>query len=63
MRFIANLKNYLISMRVGGLKSFCLSDKKMKADTDWSIKAMHIKTPSHVWRPRSERQVPWTLYS
>ena len=35
---ISNLKNYL----VGGI---CLSDKKMKADTDWSIAAMHIKTP------------------
>ena len=50
---IANLKNYLISMRAGGLKSFCLSDKKMKADTDWSIKAMHIKTPSQNTQIRS----------
>lgn len=35
---IANLKKYV----KGGL----LSDKKMKEDTDWSIKAMRIKTPS-----------------
>lgn len=36
---ISNLKNY----KVGGL---WLNDKKMKNDTDWSIKAMNIKTPS-----------------
>ena len=36
---ISNLKHYL----VGGI---CLSDKKMKEDTDWAIQAMHIKTPS-----------------
>lgn len=36
---ISNLKNYLM----GGI---CLSDKKMKADTDWAIQAMRIKTPS-----------------
>ncbi len=35
---IANLKNYTR----GGL----LSDAAMKKDTDWSIQAMHIKTPS-----------------
>ncbi len=35
---ISSLKNY---------KKFgMLNDKKMKQDTDWSIKAMHIKTPS-----------------
>ena len=34
---ISNLKSYL----AGG---FCLSDKKMKEDTDWAIQAMHIKT-------------------
>ena len=36
---IANIGEYL----VGGV---CLSEKKMRADTDWSIKAMSIKTPS-----------------
>ena len=36
---ISNLKSYL----VGGVY---LSDKKMAKDTDWSIQAMHIKTPS-----------------
>ena len=36
---ISNLNSY----KVGGL---WLSDKKMKDDTAWSIKAMNIKTPS-----------------
>ena len=43
---ISNLKNYLL----GG---FCLSDKKMKTDTDWSIQAMRIKTPSQNTEIRS----------
>ena len=38
---ISSLKDYLL----GGI---CLSDKKMRDDTDWSIQAMHIKTPSPV---------------
>ena len=36
---ISNLKEYLI----GGI---CLSDKRMAQDTEWSIHAMRIKTPS-----------------
>ncbi len=36
---ISNLKNYLIA-------GVCLSEKKMREDTDWAIEAMHIKTPS-----------------
>ena len=36
---ISNLKSYLMG-------HICLSDKKMREDTDWSIQAMHIKTPS-----------------
>ncbi|MEA4933415.1 MAG: ATP-binding cassette domain-containing protein [Lawsonibacter sp.] len=36
---ISSLKDYL----VGGV---CLSDKKMAKKTDWSIQAMHIKTPN-----------------
>ena len=36
---ISNLKKY----RVGGL---FLSDRKMKNDTDWAIRAMRIKTPN-----------------
>lgn len=36
---ISNLKNYKI-------KKLFLSKRKMKKDTDWSIKAMRIKTPS-----------------
>ena len=36
--------------RVGGL---LLSDKKMKRDTQWSIKSMRIKTPSHRTKIRS----------
>ena len=32
---------------------FCLSDKKMKTDTDWSIQAMRIKTPSQNTEIRS----------
>ena len=36
---ISNLKNYLM----GGV---CLDDKKMREDTEWSIQAMHIKTPT-----------------
>ena len=31
----------------------CLSDKKMREDTDWSIQAMHIKTPSQSTQIRS----------
>ena len=43
---ISNLKGYLM----GGV---CLSDKKMREDTDWAIKAMHIKTPSQSTQIRS----------
>ena len=43
---ISNLKHYLI----GGI---CLSNKKMKADTEWAIDAMHIKTPSQKTQIRS----------
>ena len=43
---ISNLKSYLI----GGI---CLSDKKMRADTEWSIQAMRIKTPSQETQIRS----------
>ena len=43
---ISNLKNYLM----GGV---CLSDKRMRDDTDWSIQAMHIKTPSQKTQIRS----------
>lgn len=43
---ISNLKGYLL----GGV---VLSDKKMKEDTDWSIQAMHIKTPSQKTQIRS----------
>lgn len=43
---ISNIKSYL----VGGV---CLSNKKMKEDTDWSIQAMHIKTPSQHTQIRS----------
>lgn len=43
---ISSLKNYLL----GGI---CLSDKKMKEDTDWSIQAMRIKTPSQNTQIRS----------
>lgn len=43
---ISNLKNYLI----GGI---CLSDKKMREDTEWSIQAMRIKTPSQETQIRS----------
>ena len=43
---ISNLKNYLM----GGI---CLSDKKMKVDTDWAIQAMRIKTPSQSTQIRS----------
>ena len=43
---ISNLKSYLL----GGV---CLSDKKMKEDTDWAIQAMHIKTPSQKTQIRS----------
>ena len=31
----------------------CLSEKKMKEDTDWAIQAMHIKTPSQSTQIRS----------
>ena len=43
---ISNLKNYLI----GGI---CLSNKKMRQDTEWSIQAMRIKTPSQETQIRS----------
>ena len=43
---VANLNSYLM----GGI---CLSDKKMSADTEWSIEAMHIKTPSQKTQIRS----------
>ena len=43
---ISNLKNYLI----GGI---CLSEKKMRQDTEWSIQAMRIKTPSQDTQIRS----------
>ena len=43
---ISNLKNYLI----GGI---CLSNKKMRQDTEWSIQAMRIKTPSQDTQIRS----------
>ena len=44
---ISNLKSYLM----GGV---CLSDKKMSEDTDWSIQAMRIKTPSQKTQIRSQ---------
>ena len=53
---ISNLNSYLIGgvpredKKIG---AFCLSDKKMKADTDWAIKAMRIKTPSQSAQIRS----------
>lgn len=43
---ISNLSGYLM----GGI---CLSSKKMADDTDWSIQAMHIKTPSQKTQIRS----------
>lgn len=43
---ISNLHSYL----VGGI---CLSNKKMDKDTQWSIEAMHIKTPSQQTQIRS----------
>ena len=43
---ISNLKSYLM----GGI---CLSDKKMRADTEWAIQAMRIKTPSQDTQIRS----------
>ena len=43
---ISNLNSYL----VGGV---CLSNKKMDADTQWSIDAMRIKTPSAKTQIRS----------
>ena len=43
---ISSLKDYL----VGGIM---LDDKKMRKDTDWSIQAMHIKTPSQHTQIRS----------
>ena len=43
---ISNLQHYL----VGGI---CLSEKKMREDTDWSISAMRIKTPSQKTQIRS----------
>ena len=35
---------------MGGI---CLSDKKMRQDTDWAIQAMRIKTPSQKTQIRS----------
>jgi len=43
---ISNLSSYLMG-------SLCLSEKKMKQDTDWAIQAMHIKTPSQTTQIRS----------
>ncbi|HIY37719.1 MAG TPA: ATP-binding cassette domain-containing protein, partial [Candidatus Agathobaculum merdigallinarum] len=43
---ISSLKDYLM----GGI---CLSDKKMSEQTEWAIKAMHIKTPSQKTQIRS----------
>ena len=43
---ISNLKSYLM----GGI---CLSDKKMRQDTEWAIQAMRIKTPSQDTQIRS----------
>ena len=43
---ISNLNSYLMG-------SLCLSEKKMKQDTDWAIQAMHIKTPSQTTQIRS----------
>ncbi|WP_326215056.1 sugar ABC transporter ATP-binding protein [Dysosmobacter sp.] len=43
---ISNLRHYLI----GGI---CLSDKKMRQDTEWAIQAMRIKTPSQETQIRS----------
>ena len=40
------LFNTVISNLVSYKKGLLLSDKKMTADTDWSISSMHIKTPS-----------------
>ena len=40
------LFNTVISTRGSYKKGPLLSDKKMTADTDWSISSMHIKTPS-----------------
>ena len=43
---ISNLRSYLM----GGI---CLSDKKMRQDTEWAIQAMRIKTPSQETQIRS----------
>lgn len=43
---ISNLSSYLMA-------GICLSNKKMKEDTDWCIQAMHIKTPSQNTQIRS----------
>lgn len=43
---ISNLSSYLMA-------GICLSNKKMKKDTDWCIQAMHIKTPSQNTQIRS----------
>lgn len=43
---IANVKSYLMA-------NICLNDKKMQEDTEWSIQAMHIKTPSQKTEIRS----------
>lgn len=43
---ISNLNSYLDF-------KFCLNDKKMREDTDWAIKAMHIKTPAQHTQIRS----------
>ena len=43
---ISNLRSYLM----GGI---CLSERKMRQDTDWAIQAMHIKTPGQSTQIRS----------
>ena len=43
---ISNLNSYLLG-------HICLSEKKMKKDTEWAIQAMHIKTPSQSTQIRS----------
>ena len=42
---ISNLKSYM--------NGFWLSDKKMKADTEWVIQSMHVKTPTQETKIRS----------
>jgi methyl-galactoside transport system ATP-binding protein len=43
---VANLKQYLSA-------GIVLDDKKMKADTDWAIEALRVKTPGHKTQIRS----------